>query len=144
MAAAAFQKLIEQFPKQTEEVAQAQARLAKLGYSVAATTTSGTSVRKVWSYERLRDVMAPTPDGRYIAFRDQATGDLAIRDLTTGKNRRLTNNKDAWAQYTHEAHISADGAWIAYTWGSHVKGFDLHIIGIDGSQPRSLYAGQSP
>ena len=32
-----------------------------------------------------------SPDGRYLSFTDSTTGDLAVHDLETGENRRLTN-----------------------------------------------------
>ena len=38
-----------------------------------------------------------------------------------------------------EAQFSPDGKWIAYDWGSYVEGFDLRIVGLDGSEPRVLY-----
>lgn len=32
-----------------------------------------------------------SPDGRYLSFWDWRTGDLAVRDLQTGQDRRLTS-----------------------------------------------------
>ena len=61
------------------------------------------TVRRVW--ERAADTTGgPSPDGRYLSFVDWETGDLAVRDLKTGKNRRLTN-KGSWSESTEYAYF---------------------------------------
>jgi Tol biopolymer transport system component len=83
----------------------------------------------------------PSPDGRLLSFVDWDTGDLAIRDLTTGENRRLTN-KGSWQESNEEAEesiFSPDGKRLAYIWFNKDKSYDLRLIGIDGSGLRVLY-----
>ncbi|MHC4556234.1 MAG: TolB family protein, partial [Planctomycetota bacterium] len=96
----------------------------------------------VWAYPTLMDVTALSPDGHYLAFRDQDTGDLAIRDLKTGENRRLTHNKVPFEATTIQARFSPDGEWIAYNWYYFKEGRqkpDLRIVRIDGSGLRTVY-----
>ena len=57
-----------------------------------------------------------SPDGRVISFTDWDTGDLALHDVTTGQNRRLTTNKKDWDAYAIGSAISRDGRHIAYGW----------------------------
>ena len=134
-----YRRVVEELSEERVSVAEAKARLAALGHPARPAPPSGTAIRRVWAYPGLNDVMSPSPDGRYLAFQDQRTGDLALRDLATGENRRLTKNKVAWARFTREARISPDGQRVAYDWGFPGEGFDLRVVGIDGSQPRVVY-----
>jgi DNA-binding CsgD family transcriptional regulator len=52
--------------------------------------------RRVWAGPKVDLFTSPSPDGRYLALVDWGTGDLALRDLATGKSRRLTN-KGSWS-----------------------------------------------
>ncbi len=72
-----------------------------------------------------------SPDGRYISYPDWNTGDLAIHDMVTGKDRRLTN-KGSWAVSNDNAGyslFSPDGKQVAYTWRIWAKNqTELRII----------------
>jgi len=86
-----------------------------------------------------------SPDGRYLSFTNWATGDLGIRDLTTGKSRLLTNS-GGWAasgDYTGQSVISADGRQVAYHWYVEKENRDeLRVLPLKGSaSPRTLYTG---
>ena len=85
-----------------------------------------------------------SPDGRYISYTDWNTGDLAIHDMVTGKDRRLTN-KGSWAESNDNAGyslFSPDSKQVAYTWRIWSKNqTELRIIGTDGSQSRVIYKG---
>ncbi|HVE15693.1 MAG TPA: hypothetical protein VNB29_03110, partial [Chthoniobacterales bacterium] len=100
--------------------------IARLVWADAADTTSG-------------DV---SPDGRSLAFVDRETGDLAVRDLATGKNRRLTN-KGSWSQsieFALSPKFSADGTQLAYSWFNEQRKFDLRVIRVEGGDPRVVYS----
>jgi len=102
----------------------------------------GIAAKLVWTYPTLMQAMAPSPDGHYIAFVDEQTGDLAVRDLKTGENRRLTHNKVPFEGTTYFVRFSPDGRWIAYNWigdENDRKKADLRIMGIDGSGSRIVY-----
>ncbi|MFW6010860.1 MAG: hypothetical protein ACOC9H_02965, partial [Gemmatimonadota bacterium] len=91
-------------------------------------------------------VEAPSPDGRYLTDVDWETGDLAVRDLTTGERRRITD-KGPWSasdDYAEYGVFSPDGGRIAYSWyrgrlgrpeGSQ-DGYELRSIGVDGGDMR--------
>ncbi len=99
--------------------------------------------RRVW--ERALDLTGgPSPDGRYLSYVDWETGDLAVRDLKTGKNRRLTN-KSSWSESTEYAYlltISQSGKQVAYAWFNKDFSYDLRLVGLDGSDPRVLYSNE--
>lgn len=80
-----------------------------------------------------------SPDGKYLTFVDWETGDLALHDLVTGQNRRLTN-KGSWYDSVEFAYFSTpspDGKQIAYAWATKDL-WELRVIGLDGSKPRTL------
>jgi RNA polymerase sigma-70 factor (ECF subfamily) len=94
---------------------------------------------------------APSPDGRYLSRRNYGNGNVAVRDLTTGEYRNLTTGEyrnltsegrrgglDQWAEHSI---WSPDSKQVAYTW--YHKGFQLRIVGLDGSEPRVLYRNEN-
>jgi Tol biopolymer transport system component len=106
---------------------------------------TGVVTRRVWAGGDVSVFGGPSPDGRYLSFVDWETGDLAVRDLRTGENRRLTN-KGTWWESSAMALFSvfsADGEHIAYAWseeaGQGDERWDLRTIGRDGSAPRVVY-----
>lgn len=136
-AAEALRRIVADFPKQLEVVAQARARLTELGVPVV---SSGVVLRQVW--ENAEDFLgSPSPDGRYLSFTDWTTGDLAIHDFDTGKKRSLTG-KGSWAtpHYAEFSIFSPDGKQIAYAWYGGETIYDLRVIASDGSGDRVVYA----
>src|SRR5712671_1288619 len=83
----AYERVLREYADQKEAVALARTRL---GHSGPAARDAGIVTRQVWA-DAIDNEGAPSPDGRYLSFVDWSTGDLAIRDLSTGANRRLTN-----------------------------------------------------
>ena len=85
-----------------------------------------------------------SPDGKYISFVDWNTGDLAVRDLATGEEKRLTD-KGPWTESGAEAfqsRWSPDGQKIVYDWWDWDKepGFvGIRVVGLDGQAPRMIY-----
>ena len=75
-------------------------------------------------------------DGRFLSFTNWETGDLAIRDLATGQNRRVTDNRKPYEDIEPSVP-SPDCKSIAYAWNINGS-FDLYVVGIDGSKPRVL------
>jgi tricorn protease len=88
-----------------------------------------------------------SPDGRYLAFNSNRTGngDLYILELASGNLRRLTFDDvnellDAW---------SRDGRWIYFSSGSRdISGFsDVYRVAATGGTPMQVsadrYAGES-
>ncbi|MGD8501640.1 MAG: M56 family metallopeptidase, partial [Phycisphaerales bacterium] len=97
----------------------------------------GMVVRRVWIDAADPYFMgAPSPDGKYISYVDWNTADLAIHELATGKNRRLTN--EGWGKGRPTYSIfSPDSKYVACRWrGRDVGG--LRIIRLDGSERRFI------
>ncbi len=113
----------------------------------AANVAGKVTIRQVWAGEDIDILGSPSPDGRFISFVDWSTGDLALRDLQTGENRRLTN-KGSWSEnpsYAEWSVISPNGKQVAYTWLDNEKSlFHLRLIGIEGegggSRPKIVYS----
>jgi Tol biopolymer transport system component len=145
----AFQKVIKNYPGQIETVRLAQEQLSLLGKAqdVLDKKHHEPTIRLVWGPEA-DTYGAPSPDGGYLSFVDWSTGDLAVRYLKTGKNRRLTN-KGPWEKSSDEAGLSIwspDGSQIAFEWLCDAADhpIEFRVMRLDGSQPRTLYsAGKS-
>jgi len=136
----AYERLIKEYPDQ-KITAEARQRLAALGKNDAA-ASAGMRVRQVWT--NARSDVAPSPDGRFMAYTDNDTGSLAVRELATGTSRRLAVG--SWeTQWSHSPVFSPDGKQVAYGW--FVRGQDgppdqLRIVAVNGkngeAQPRVL------
>jgi len=82
-----------------------------------------------------------SPDGRYLSFVDWETGDLALRELATGTNRRLTK-KGPWTQSPEFALFSnwaPDSRRIVYQWYNKDESFELRVFDIQDSTARTLF-----
>jgi len=134
----AYERVVSEYADQPEPVQTARRHLEQLDGGAPGQAEA----ELVWAYPTLTWTMAPSPDGRYLAFQDADTGDLAIRDLKMGKNRRLTHNKVPREANPTFVRFSPDGKWIAYDWyhdEEDEQKADLRIIGIDGSGMRIVY-----
>ena len=103
---------------------------------------TGQKRRLVWSTGNRQ--IGVSPDGRYISFVDwENTFDLAIRDLATGEERRVTNegsrDRDS-VEFAYWSKPSPDGRQIAYSWG--LEGHEarqLRVVDIDTGDYRLLF-----
>ncbi len=113
----------------------------------AAQQVEGTVVSRIWAGPDTDTFGAVSPDGKYLSFVDWTTGDLAIRDLATGTNRRLTN-KGSWEEApgveAEHSIWSPDGKQIAYEWYTEPSGYQLRLISLDDPTPRVLYRCDNP
>ena len=103
--------------------------------------TGRIAVRQVWDNGDATG--APSPDGRYLSFVNWMTGDLAVRDLGTGKNRNLTD-EGTWSGKSQFAYYSIwlpDGQRIAYTWWNQ-DFYELRVVGVDGGKPAVVYRNE--
>ena len=135
-ARAAYEAVIRQYSDQPDPVAQARARLAGLAGGSGVQAATGMIAKQVWSGPEVDLQGRPSLDGRYLTYVDWTstrTGNVAVRDLTTGTNRRLTDAQDPAEGFAEYPVLSPDGRTVAYTWDSSVR-----LIGVDGSRPRVL------
>jgi hypothetical protein len=139
----AYERLVREFGDQTESVAEARARLAALA-GPAAAKKSELAARLVWA--NANDLTgSPSSDGRMMATTDWSTGDIAIRDLATGSERRITTTGDIMKTtvFGFRSKFSPDDKQIAYAWLSSPalgnQRFELWVVGADGTGARPLY-----
>jgi Tol biopolymer transport system component len=140
----AFQKVIDDYPDQAEVVKVANEKLSFIlrAQSVVEKGDKELKIRQVWSGSGVDHCGAPSPDGRYLSYVDWGTGNLAIRELTTGKTRQLTK-EGTWKaprEFALNSRISPDGKMVAYSWYNPQETYDLRLVGIDGSVPKILYS----
>jgi Tol biopolymer transport system component len=135
----AYERLVRDYGDQNEAAAQARARLAAIS-SQAVSGSSEMVTRRVWAGPGEYIGGSLSPDGRYLSCVDWATGDLAIRDLATGKLCHLTNTTES-GESAFFSTISPDGKEVAYIWFGK-NGPDLRLVRWDGSAPRVLYASK--
>jgi Tol biopolymer transport system component len=140
----AFQKVIDNYPSQPEEVRMAREKLATLARVkvIAQKGKQNLSIQKAWSGQGVDLFGEISPDGKYLCFTDWDTGDLAIREMATGKNRRITD-KGSWLKSSAFAIFSQwspDGRFLAYGWFNPEGGrFELRLSGLENPRPRILF-----
>jgi len=138
-ALAAFQKVINNYPQQFDEVTIAKQKLMDLQRAAIPSKAEKPefTIKKIWTGPEADGLGKISPDGRFIAFTDWTTGDLAVLDLTTGKKNRLTN-KGNWMKSQEFALFlawSPDGKQIAYNWWGATSYIDMRVIDASGSKP---------
>ncbi len=137
----AFERVVANFPEQEEEVKIARQKLSRLlkAKAVIEDKEKELTMKKVFTVAPRDLVGTPSPDGRYLSTVDWTTGDLAIKEISSGKLHRLTHNRTESTEYALISIWSPDGKKLAYSWMNKEGFFDLRIIGLDGSNPQVLY-----
>ena len=147
----AYRTVIRDFADLPDLVAQARGRLAALREPAPASSGTSLVARHLWGGTFAEGPDGgpdanggPSPDGRYLAYVDWRTGDLALRDLVTGESRRLTDDGDIeHGGYAFEARFSPSGGEVAYAWINEEESYELRIVDLDGSPPRVLQRDSS-
>jgi Tol biopolymer transport system component len=138
----AYEQVVREYADQAEPLRVARSRLAELtGPSPTALT-----VRRLENPPPAAWIGEPSPDGRYLSCMDWQIGDLTVRDLRTGKDRRLTNESTSYDQIPNtpvfqqagQRTWSPDSNQIAYEWSIGNRATELRIIRLDGGKPRVL------
>jgi hypothetical protein len=137
----AYERVVREFADQADSAAQARDRLAALTRPGGPTNSSGVVVRQVWTGPEVDLLGGPSLDGRYLSYVDWETGDLAIRDLSTGEKRRLTSGPPG--EFAFYSRISPDGQKVAYVWVDKENPYHLRVTSINdvrnGVKPRVLF-----
>jgi parallel beta-helix repeat protein len=146
-AAQAFEKVIANFPDQTEVVKIAKAELALLPKSAQPAPKESREIQpsKVWEGGSIYGTASVSYDGRYLCYVDQQTGDLMLYETTSGKTRRLVprGSSEAFDGWAENAEFSPDGGQIAFSGRNKGGECELCIIGTDGSGQRALYRDEN-
>ena len=126
-----YERVVRDFGDQRAAVAAARTFLAAM--QPAATDRQRTA-REVWvgQNNQLRGFKLST-DGRYFALTDMAAGNVAVRDVTTGSDRLLTNTGDLFSEYAAVPVISPDGRAVAYTWYKDNK-VEVRVVSAAGAE----------
>src|SRR5690349_20898850 len=90
---------------------------------------AGAVARRLLSEAQFNDYGYPTADGRFLSTTDAATGDLAVRDLTTGALRRI-GLKTCWGSsaYVENSRMSPDGRRIALAWSDDDERYSIRVV----------------
>lgn len=144
LARKTFEKVVADYPDQTEAVRAAKEKLAAFlrAQTTAKSEAPDFRLRQVWAGPGTDTSGNISPDGRYLTFVDWDTGDLAVRDLTAGTNRRLTN-KGTWEQSPDEMALaskwSRDGRRIVYQWQNKDGIVELRVFDLEDSSIRTIH-----
>ncbi len=139
-----YERIVREYADSAAVLAEARARLAALGTASPGAKTTGLTARQAWAGPDVDVLGSVSSDGRYLSYVDWDTGDLAIRELRTRENRRLTR-KGSWndsPEYAEFSAISPDGRQIAYAWFNKDLFYELRLIERNGGQPRVLYRNE--
>jgi Tol biopolymer transport system component len=139
-----YERVIREYSDQRELVTLAHTRLA-----VSMPTPTGMTSRRLASVP-IGGVGYGTvsPDGRYFPHTRWDSGDLYVRDLVTGGDRRITDGGGLGAEspsptgeFATHAAFSRDGKQLAYAWwiGASVELRIVPLLTAGMSQPRTLY-----
>lgn len=141
----AFQKVLDNFPTQSEAVKIAREKLSTLlsAKKAARKGDEEFSIRKVMSLSILGGA---SPDGRMLSYVDWNTGngELAVMEIATGKKRCLTHKApedESW-HFVSRSIFSPDGKKLAFTQWKDDNTTDFRIINVDGSGQRVLLSGE--
>lgn len=78
---------------------------------------------------------APSLDGRFLSLVEH--GNLAVREIATGKSTRLTQAQGK--EFAYFSSISRDSKSIAYAWFNNEGFYELRLVPLSGGEPRTLF-----
>jgi Tol biopolymer transport system component len=144
-ASRAYQRVIDNYPEQEEEVREARENLSLLirAETVLEKRDREFKIRK-FSTPDVDIYGSPSLDGRYLSYVDWTTGNLAVLEIATGKTRHLTDDA-TWedpSEFALSSITSPNSKLVAYSWWNLQSTYDLRLVGIDGSGRRILYGDE--
>jgi hypothetical protein len=118
-ASTAYQKVIDNYPGQEEEVREARENLSLLirAKTVLEKRDIEFKIRK-FSAPDVDIYGPPSLDGRYLSYVDWTTGNLAVLEIATGKTRHLTDDA-TWedpSEFALSSTTSPNSTLVAYSW----------------------------
>ena len=136
----AFQSVVDKYPEQTQEVALAKERLAKITKALAAETQKP-------GFRKIRIPANPgngalSPDGMMLAFASQGSVWVVpisgkVQPDLAGEPVRLTEPLGALNQGNTMVAWSGDGQWIAFnTWDG--KKVEIYMVSASGGAPKKI------
>ena len=141
----AYQRIIDQYSEQRQEVALAQERIAKLSKALTAQglIEGGEGDLRIRKVPELIGGRI-SRDGHWLCGWDD-TGDMSIVEVGTGSKRRLTQNA-SWdkGDFVDDLTMSRDSKRVAFVWFRDNRNRDLKVINIDGTGERTLRTDADP
>ena len=134
----AYERVLREYADQKEAAVEAQTRLASLRRLPASNVIS---YRQAWAGPKVDTEGTVSPDGRYLSFPDWETGDLALHDLVTGTDRRLTSDGTT-SKYAERSAISRDSKLVAFARFDGKDRYALWLVDLQkgtAAPPRRLY-----
>lgn len=142
----AFQKVITDYPEQTDVVRAAEAELASLSKPKMPSAEESVEITKhrIWKGKSVYGMSTLSSDGLYFSYIDLESGDLMLYEIATRKTRRLTRHRgmDAFEEFAEYPKFSPDSRQIAYGWKNKSGSRELRVDGIDGSGHRILLSDE--
>jgi Tol biopolymer transport system component len=138
-ARAVYERIVREYTDQPQALVEARNRLVEIGTAEKSADTHVVA-RQIWVGDDVNVEGTPSADGKlltYIDYKSTNSGNVAIRDLTTGKNKRLTNATLADG-YAYEPVISPNAKQVAYVWWDGGGIGTIRTIGIEGGQTRAV------
>ncbi len=149
LAQEAFQKVLENYPKEVEAVKVAREKLSGLlrAQALLEKDGRGMSIRHLLNPlkggEEVGFGRVISPDGQYLAYFDYNIGAVAVYELMTGKKRILKSKvaKDEPSGESWSFIWSPDSKSLLCNWWQHpdFHWFDLRLIRNDGTEQRTLF-----
>jgi Tol biopolymer transport system component len=118
-----YERIVREFSDQGDSASIARGRLT------SKTNGNQVSLRKIYTANIGDYAASVSPDGRYISHAGSFNTAVYLREVATGAERLLTDEK---THGTDRSAISRDGTQIAYDWYD-AKGAEMRIAGIVGT-----------
>jgi Tol biopolymer transport system component len=132
-ARSVYERVVRDYADQREAVTLARGHLG----GSTSIPKSGVMTRQVWSGPEADIQGSISANGRFLSFSDRRTGDLAIRDLISATDRRLTANVPNALEYAQESVFSPDASQIAYAWFNKDFRYELRVLNAQSTIPGS-------
>ena len=138
-----YEQVISSYSDQPKTVQLAKNRLQYLTSRIPAKNVADAkinnpvNVRKIFSGSFYGNV---SPDGKYLSYVEWETGNIAVHNLETGKNRLITN-EGTWKKPTKFGDISVwspDGKFLAYYWINNGENNQLRVQNLETGEDRTL------
>lgn len=131
-----YEQVVKEYADQTEAVTLARARLG----ANSSARESGIVARQIWTEaDEVGGEASLAPDGRTMAML-VSSGDVAIRDVSTGQVTRMMFVPDPRGGYAEWPSLSPDLRQVAYAWSSPEDGnYQVRVADAQpGAKPRIL------
>ncbi|MCX6559375.1 MAG: tetratricopeptide repeat protein [Candidatus Aminicenantes bacterium] len=132
----AFQKVVENYPEQSEAVKVARTRLALIA-GKNGEASNQRSVKLLLSGTGSGGKLSP--DETQVVYRG-GEGNLLVKDLKTGIVKTVVKFGEREGDYAVDLVWSPDGKQVVYTYGAPMLVHDLRIGNIESGESRIIYS----